>query len=182
MVNMLKVMIAAIVLVFLLSMIFLGKRAKKMLSFKSAKTERSESKWIEAITGSLVVIMAVAYYWKSEPEANVAMWIGVLVFILGGILQIIAKKQLAGTLEEDFGKQKGVYSFLRHPSKSALLLMLIGLCLATASWWALLVCVVFFIPSELFRISQEEIVLLDKHGDEWMIYESDTNKLVPGII
>lgn len=184
MVNMIKVVIAITILLMLLAYIFLRKRIKHLTTFNSAQTIRAESKWIESIVGWLVLIIAIAYYIRNKPEASIVMWFGVAVYFLGGVLQIASRKQLeeALNLEEKFGKQKGIYKHIRHPSKTACLLMLTGICIALGSGWALLLMVVLFVPAILFRISQEEKALADKHGEDWLIYQSDTKKLVPGMV
>lgn len=181
MVNMLKVVIAATILLTLLGIIFLGKRAKYLLKFSSVKTLRQESAWIINIIGVMVITIAIFDYIRNKPEATIIMWIGTGIYFLGGILQIISRKQL-GSLEENFNKHKGLYNRIRHPSKTACLLMSTGICLAMNSWWALILLLVLFLPAMLFRISQEEQTMADKYGEEWLIYQSDTKKIIPGII
>jgi len=188
MVNMLKILVAAIVLLAIIGIGMLGKKLLRALIFKSAKTPSNESKVLEIVTGLLVIIVSIANYVNKEPEATTTMWIGVLIFFLGGLLQITARKYLYEdkTFEERLSSgfeaaQTGPYSKIRHPSKSALLLIFIGLCLALGSWWGLGLLVVLFLPSVLYRISQEERALLDKFGERWMEYQSDSKRIIPGI-
>jgi protein-S-isoprenylcysteine O-methyltransferase Ste14 len=74
-----------------------------------------------------------------------------------------------------------MYAKIRHPNKAALLLILIGLCFALGSIWARAVLVFLFVPSLLYRISQEERALLDQFGDRWMAYKEDTKRIIPGV-
>ena len=188
MVNMLKILVAVIILLIIVGFGMLGRNIKRMLIFRTAKTKSSESIWIEAITGLVVIFVAIANYGNNKPDADVAMLIGVIIFLLGGILQLVARKQLYEdrTYEDRLSSgfeaaQTGIYSKLRYPSKSALLLIMIGLCLALGSYWALGLLAVLFLPSMLYRISQEERALLDKFGDRWMSYQSDSKRIIPGI-
>ncbi len=188
MVNMLKVLGAVIVLLIIIGIAMLGKKVLRALIFKTAKTPSNESLWIEYIAGILVIGIAVANYLRQDPEATWIMGIGVLIFFLGGLFQLIARRQLhddktfEARLSSGFeAAQTGLYSKIRHPSKSALLLIMIGFCVSLGSWWALGLLVVLFFPSMLYRISQEDRALLDKFGDRWMAYKSDTKKLIPEI-
>jgi protein-S-isoprenylcysteine O-methyltransferase Ste14 len=188
MVNMLKVLIAVVIFLALIGLGILGKKILRMLIFKTSKTASNESLVLQYITGILVAVIAIFAYWRNKPDATITMWIGVLIFFIGGLIQIIARKQLHEdkTFEERLSAgfeaaQTGFYSKIRHPSKTALLLILIGLCLATQSWWGLGLFVVLFFPALMYRISQEERALLDRFGDRWMEYKSDSKRIIPGI-
>lgn len=187
MVNIFKVVIAVTVLLALLALVFLGKRMKKILMFDSAVTLRSESRWAQTVTGLLVLLVGLSYYLKNEPEVSAVMWGGVAVYFSGGILHIIARRQLGNydTFEELFPtrkKQKGLYNHVRYPSKTACLLMLIGLCFAFGSFWAMALLLVLFLPALVFRASQEDRSMLDKFGDDFLVYQSDTKRIIPGIL
>jgi len=186
---MLKVLVAVIVLLVIIGIAMLGKKIARTLIFRTAKTPSNESIWMEIVTGLLAVGIAIANYIRNKPDANIAMWIGVLIFFLGGLLQFIARKQLGEdkTFEERLSSgfeaaQTGLYTKIRYPSKSSLLLLLIGLCLTLGSWWGLGIILILFFPSVLYRISQEERALLDRFGDRWLAYKSDTKKLIPEIL
>ncbi len=188
MVNMLKVLAAVIILLVIVGLAMLGKKLTRAIIFRTAKTPSNESLWMEIITGTIIVVLAIANYIRQDPEATITMWLGVLAFFLGGLLQLIARKQLYDdkTFEERLSSefsaaQTGLYAKIRYPSKSALLLILIGLCLMLGSWWALGLLIVLFFPSTLYRISQEDRALLDKFGERWMNYEAETKRLIPGI-
>ena len=188
MVNMLKILVAAVILLAIVGYGLLGKKVLKTYILRTAKTPSSESFWLELIAVSLVAFFAITNYVRNEPETNVLMWFGVLVFISGGILQLVARKHLYddATFEDRLksgfaAAQTGIYAHLRHPSQAALLLMTLGLCLTTDSIWALGVFVVLFIPSVLFRISSEEQKLLDQFGDRYDAYREDSKRIIPGI-
>lgn len=188
MVNMLKVLTAVAILLLIIGIAMLGKRLKKALRFKSATTPQKESIWVELVAGLLVLFIATAFYINKRPDATIAMWIGTLVFFIGGLIQLIAKKQLRKneTYEEllngGVSNATGLYKRVRHPSKTALVTLLAGYCLALGSYWALAIWLILFIPSVLFRISQEERILEEQHGSSWLSYKDDTKKLIPYLL
>ncbi|MEM3155000.1 MAG: isoprenylcysteine carboxylmethyltransferase family protein [Candidatus Woesearchaeota archaeon] len=189
MVNMIKVLVAVTVLLIIIGIALLGKKIGRALIFKTAKTPSNESIIIEWITGILVVGLSFTYYIKQNPEADITMWIGVIVYFAGWMLQLFARKQLYedATFEKRLmsgfeAAQMGLYAHIRHPSKTALLLIMIGLCFALGSIWALAVLVFLFLPALLYRISCEERALMDQFGDRWMTYREDTKRIIPKVL
>ena len=189
MVNMIKVLIAVIVLLIIIGIALLGKKVTRTLIFKTAKTSNNESTWMVIITELLTIGIATAYYVKNNPAADAIMWTGLFVFFLGGLLQIIARRHLHEdkTFEDRLSAgfeaaQTGIYTKLRHPNKTAQLLLVIGFSMMMGSIWALALAIILFFPSVLYRISQEERALLDKFGDRWMDYKSDTKRIIPKIL
>jgi len=43
------------------------------------------------------------------------------------------------------------------------------------------VLVFLFLPSVLYRISQEDQALMDQFGDRYMSYKEDTKRIIPGV-
>jgi len=188
MVNMLKIMVAATFLLAIISFGILGKKTLKLYIFRSAKTTGSESFWLELLSAGLVIFFALSHYIRNDPAVNPLMWFGTVLFLLGGIVQIIARKHLYDDhafeerLHSGFeAAQTGIYAKIRHPGQSAILLLLLGICFATDSIWALGVYVVLLIPSVLFRISAEEQKLTDQFGERYEAYREDSKRIIPGI-
>ena len=189
MVNMLKVSAAILVLLLIIGIAMLGKRIRRVLIFRSATTINNESKYIEIITGLLAIIIIISDYASKKPDTIWYMWLGQLIFFLGGLMQLFARKALGEekTLQEGMksefnAAQTGLYKRLRYPSKTALLLMLLGLGIATQSVWGIIITVVIFFPAMLFRISAEEQKMQDDFSDRWITYKSETKRIIPGIL
>lgn len=189
MVNMLKIMAAVIVLLIIIDIALLGKKLFRALIFKTAKPYSGESVWIERITMLITIGISLAYYIKNKPDADAFMWIGTALFFLGGLLQLIARRQLHEdkTFQERLNAgfeaaQTGIYSKIRHPGKTALLLIILGFCMAMGSIWGLAFTIILFIPSLLYRMSQEEKTLMDEFGDRWIAYKEDTKRIIPKIL
>lgn len=188
MVNMLKVLVAVILLLAIISFGVLGKRLWRMLTFNTARTHSSESAWVEIATGIITAAIAILPYTNKKPEATIAMWAGVIVFFIGGIVQLTARKQLQENktfqerLSEGFdAAQTGIYTKIRHPGKSALLLLMLGISLSLGSGWGIVLTIALFLPSVLYRISQEEKMLLDEFGERWLTYKQDTKRIMPKV-
>jgi protein-S-isoprenylcysteine O-methyltransferase Ste14 len=75
----------------------------------------------------------------------------------------------------------GIYKFIRHPIYSAVLLVLIGFCLALANWISFLVILLPNMISFGYRIHVEERALERHFGEEYINYEQRTKRLIPWI-
>lgn len=188
MVNMVKVLAAVTILLAIIGIAMLGKRILRALIFRTAKTSSNESTVLEWVTGVLVVGLSFAYYANQKPISDPTMWVGIVIYFAGWILQFVARRQLyddktfESRLRSGFdAAQMGLYAKLRHPSKAALLLIMIGLCFSLGSIWALAVLIFLFLPSVMYRISQEDQALIDQFGERYMSYKEDTKRIIPGV-
>lgn len=186
MVNMLKVIGAIVILLAIVALALFGKKALRVFIFKTAKVQNNEGLWLEVITAGLAVIIALAYYLQNEPIADPFMWTGLLIFITGWAFQIVNRKHLGDdrTYEERLASgfnaaQLGIYSKLRHPSQSALLIILFGFSLALGSIWACAIVLFLVLPSAIYRVSQEEQALYERFGERWLDYKEDTKRIIP---
>jgi protein-S-isoprenylcysteine O-methyltransferase Ste14 len=113
---------------------------------------------------------------------------GVIVMWLGLAIRVWAIAALGRafrtTVEVDPGQtvvSSGPYRWVRHPSYSGLLLILIGCGLASGNWLALVVCALLPLPALLRRIHVEEAELTSVLGDRYRVYETQTKRLIPGV-
>lgn len=185
---MLKVIIAVFVLLILIGIGLLGKRLLRAYIFRSAKVQSSESFWIEFCAGIIVIVVAIAEFGNNRPYPNLLNWAGVLIFFAGGLLQFIARRQLYDdrTFEERLSSgfeaaQTKLYAHLRYPGASALILLVLGFCLALDSYWALGLAIFLFIPGVFIYVSQQERKLYDKFGGRWLDYKKSSKRVIPGV-
>ena len=75
----------------------------------------------------------------------------------------------------------GVYSRIRHPMYTALLLYSIGQVLVLPNWIAGPSYLVTFGILLAFRLRAEERMMLEEFGDEYTEYMAKTKRLVPGL-
>jgi len=78
-------------------------------------------------------------------------------------------------------KRSGLYQFLRHPSYSGLLLILLAVGLDSRNWAGLLVLIVPATAALLYRIHIEEAALSEAFGKQYTDYGKATWRLVPGL-
>jgi protein-S-isoprenylcysteine O-methyltransferase Ste14 len=125
-----------------------------------------------------------AWQFGSTPVAAV----GLLVMWAGLALRIWAIRVLGGsfrmTVEVDDGQpvvDRGPYRWVRHPSYSGLLLIVIGLALVYGNWLSLAILAILPAAVLLRRISVEESALAGVLGQPYADYTSRTKRLVPGL-
>jgi protein-S-isoprenylcysteine O-methyltransferase Ste14 len=75
----------------------------------------------------------------------------------------------------------GLYSVVRHPSYTGLLLAFLGLGFAFGNWLSLAALMVPVTAALLHRIRIEETALHEAFGQEYAAYMKETARLVPGI-
>ena len=78
-------------------------------------------------------------------------------------------------------KRSGLYRFVRHPSYSGLLLILLAVGLDSRNWAGLLVLIVPATAALLYRIHIEEAALSEAFGKQYTDYGKATWRLVPGL-
>lgn len=74
---------------------------------------------------------------------------------------------------------KGPYRFIRHPIYTSLVMIVLGIEIALASWLIVIVIplVVFF----TWQAKKEETILIDHFGEEYRLYKNKTGFLLPVI-
>jgi protein-S-isoprenylcysteine O-methyltransferase Ste14 len=74
---------------------------------------------------------------------------------------------------------RGVYGLLRHPMYTAALLWAAGLPLVARSWWGLMCSLPLIGLALVLRIREEEELLAGSFGQEYLIYQRRTWRLIP---
>ena len=179
MVNSIKILIAVTILLFIIGISLIGKKIRFFFSFESLKIRKSESFWILLISIVLVLFTAISEYVRFESGAWVILVLGLLIFAFGVILQLFIIKQ-----KSDFKKKLkivGIYKKLRFPGYSALTLILFGLCLIFNSLWAVMILLVLYIPSLMYRMAQEDTAMADIDEDKFGLYSAETKRIIPKV-
>jgi protein-S-isoprenylcysteine O-methyltransferase Ste14 len=78
-------------------------------------------------------------------------------------------------------RRTGLFRWVRHPSYSGLLLILVAIGLVERSWLSLGIMLVFPLAALLYRMHVEEAALTAAFGAEYVEYIRTTRRLVPGI-
>ncbi len=138
----------------------------------------------------LSIITAIVF--ASAGIANLPTWFfypGIIVMILGIIFRqwsiAILGKFFSGTVGTQKGQkvvEKGPYKYIRHPSYTGALLILIGIGLALQSLGAVIILVLLFSLAYGYRIYVEEKLLTSELGYPYIEYKKRTKKLIPYIV
>jgi protein-S-isoprenylcysteine O-methyltransferase Ste14 len=183
-----SVMVSACVVVLFVSIVvdFILYQDKK-------GTKREERSMIA--TGSMIGFYVVYYVILelntgkfSRPTdgiLKVQVLIGVLAVITGTVINIAGRMQLKGNwanhikIYEDHSLiTNGMYSYVRHPLYSSIILMLYGGAVIYSSWLATVLVTAVFIPAMVYRAKQEE-ELLSKEFPEYEKYQQQVGLFFP---
>jgi protein-S-isoprenylcysteine O-methyltransferase Ste14 len=109
------------------------------------------------------------------------------VFIAGSIMRVMAVYQLGSQAfkfdivfrEQQTLRTEKLYSWIRHPSYTAMMVVILAYALTTHHWWA----GGFGLASSWFgfqyRIHYEEKALLEQFGEEYVAYRNKTGMWFP---
>jgi len=109
------------------------------------------------------------------------------VFISGSILRVLAVYQLGSQAfkfdivfrEQQTLRKEKLYGWIRHPSYTAMMVVILAYALTTHHWWAggLGLASAWF--GFQYRIHHEEKALLEQFGDEYVEYRNKTGMWFP---
>jgi protein-S-isoprenylcysteine O-methyltransferase Ste14 len=115
-------------------------------------------------------------------------WIGIALFIVGGVLRIwpvfVLGRRFSGLVAiqpEHTLVTNGVYGRIRHPSYLGLLVNSLGWALTFRSRVGLLLTALLIPLLLAARIRAEEALLRTQFGSEYGAYCSRTSRLIPGL-
>jgi protein-S-isoprenylcysteine O-methyltransferase Ste14 len=109
------------------------------------------------------------------------MWAGLAVRIWA---IMVLGKSFRMTVEVDAGQKvvdSGPYRWVRHPSYTGILLLMVGLSLVYGNWPALAILLVLPAGVLIHRIFVEETVLTEVIGRAYTDYAARTKRLAPGL-
>ena len=168
----------------------LGLRVRERLEGKGGPASDRATRALIAVTlGAAIALAAVTASRATELRIDgpyraaglTVMWLGLAIRVwaiaaLGSAFRT--------TVEVDPGQAVvsiGPYRWVRHPSYSGLLLIVIGFGLAVGNWLALFICAVLPLPALLRRIHVEEAELTGVLGNDYRAYQAQTKRLIFGL-
>lgn len=120
-------------------------------------------------------------------DGDTLRWLGVVLFIAGGVLRIgpvfVLGRRFSGLVAIQPGHTlvtTGTYGVIRHPSYLGLLVNSLGWAFAFRSGVGVLLTVLT-IPPLIARIRSEEALLHTQFGAEYDAYRGRTARLIPGL-
>ena len=107
---------------------------------------------------------------------TVWFYLGLLVFLLGAIFDIMASVSFATTLL-DKPVTNGIYRISRNPQDFSAFLIIVGMGIACASWILPLLAIIFIILMNTLLISEERWCL-ENYGDDFRKYMNRTPRWI----
>jgi protein-S-isoprenylcysteine O-methyltransferase Ste14 len=120
-------------------------------------------------------------------DGDTVRWIGVALFIAGGMLRLwpvfVLGRRFSGLVAIQSGHAlvtDGIYGIIRHPSYLGLMINALGWALAFRSVVGVLLTALILVPL-IVRIRAEERLLSTHFGAEYEAYRARTWRMIPGI-
>ncbi len=145
--------------------------------------------WIGLLGGNAMAVLASIFFTSSVfriSSNHQIAYAGLVVTVIGMLFRFYAVWSLGRNFTVDVTIREGhnlhtdgVYSLLRHPSYTGMIISFIGFGISMNSWPGLLAVCVFVGASTIYRINVEEKALLEAFGKEYSDYKKRTSKLIP---
>ena len=171
----------------------------RLLGMHHRKIVRSQSSQLQAFfkdpTAIIMAILAIIAFSSPITEAVIKTFPGDLIFQLtgsimmlcGGMIAYFANREIAENwspvidkLEDQRLGTSGVYQYIRHPLYFAGLIIHIGSNIYFCHTWSWITTFLILVAI-LCRIPREEKALVEKFGDEYLMYKRKSRALIPGI-
>jgi protein-S-isoprenylcysteine O-methyltransferase Ste14 len=162
------------------------------VNLSAGEREDRDNRWV--IAALVIIGLLEAYlpaytdrkeFWTLDGDS--LRWLGVLLFIVGGVLRIwpvfVLGHRFSGLVAIQPGHTlvtTGLYSIIRHPSYLGLLVNALGWAFAFRSAVGVLLTVLTIVPL-VARIRSEETLLHTQFGAEYDAYRARTSRLIPGL-
>ena len=128
--------------------------------------------------------------WSAAPFPAWVRWAGLALGLFAIWLNVWSHKTLSQKLGVDFDPamrllkvpalvKEGPYGKMRHPIYLAFLLMQISVLLLTANWLIGFCGIAIIVSVIAIRIPEEEKLLIEQFGNEYLNYKKNTGALLP---
>lgn len=144
---------------------------------------------VGSVVAGVLVGFGLAAAWRGaaipwfRPQVTIA---GIVLIVLGTALRWWAIIALGSYFTLDVAVrstqsvvQSGPYRFVRHPSYSGILLILLGVGLALANWASLVALLACALIGLIYRVRVEERVLKAALGQPYVDYMRRTKRFIP---
>jgi protein-S-isoprenylcysteine O-methyltransferase Ste14 len=115
-------------------------------------------------------------------------WLGAIIILAGDLLFVWAHRTLGRNWSPILEIRKGhtlvtndPYRFVRHPMYAAIFIIGVGISLLSSNWLVSLSYMVPVITMYLVRISDEEKMMIEEFGSEYVKYTKKTGRIIPKI-
>jgi len=133
--------------------------------------------YLTLIVVLIFLFFFLRFYLGPGRQQNTSTYIGLLLLVPSIILFTIARIKLGASFQVSAEANKlvttGIYKKVRHPIYLFGSLFLLGIILITQTF-PLMIILVILIVFQIKRIKNEEKVLTEKFGDEYLEYKQQT--------
>lgn len=139
---------------------------------------------VTTIIGIILSITGVIKTGKLDKAGLIAGFIGIgfVIFLLGFFVwkaAAIGSKSIDKYIESNTLCTTGVYSIVRNPCYSGIMLMCTGLLFMTHNLWLLILPFVYWLAMTILMKHTEEKWLLKLYGQEYVLYCKKVNRCIP---
>jgi protein-S-isoprenylcysteine O-methyltransferase Ste14 len=141
------------------------------------------------VGGGVILALVLPIVWKGAAIASIMPQVtiaGIVVYLLGAALRwwfifTLGRYFTANVAVRPTQQvvQSGPYRFVRHPSYTGILIMLLGVGMVLANWASIVVILAGGLIGLLYRVRVEESALVEALGQPYVDYIRHTRRLVP---
>lgn len=164
----------------------LVRSSKQQATAKDAGT--LQMMWRLIGIGITLGILATIYIPVFISTSNEVRLVGLTLIVAGMILRFSAIRSLGRYFTVDVAitrghriKTDGLYSIVRHPSYTAMLISFLGFGLSLNNMVSVIAIILPVAVSIIIRIRVEETALTEQFGEEYTQYCTKTKRLLPWI-
>jgi protein-S-isoprenylcysteine O-methyltransferase Ste14 len=143
------------------------------------------------VGGGVIIACILAAVWTSAAipwfRSQLTL-VGIIVVLLGAAIRWWAILTLGRYFTFEVAVrstqsvvQSGPYRFVRHPSYTGILIMLLGVGIALTNWASLIVILASGVIGLLYRVNVEERALVDALGQPYVKYMRHSKRFIPFI-
>ncbi|MGH9418757.1 MAG: methyltransferase family protein [Thermoanaerobaculia bacterium] len=169
--------------------VFRGQRS-------AAKRDSVDAGSLQVVTIGMSLALMLAFALAFVPAlrfpqtaALPAFWTGLTLLIAGALLRRHCWRVLGEFFTGDVQARaeqpvidRGAYRWVRHPSYSAGIVMMIGIGVALGSWLSVVVSTTLTVVSYSYRIVVEERALTAALGEKYVEFSRTRKRLIPFVV
>lgn len=117
---------------------------------------------------------------------NIFFAIGMALVVIGFIIRIHSILTLRQYFTYSVAKvenhkliETGLYKFIRHPGYLGQLMIFLGISISVSNWLSILLMMMPISIGYLYRVRIEEKFMSEQLGEDYLIYQEHTKKIIP---
>lgn len=140
--------------------------------------------------GAALIGLSFVSRMTAIPVTSIELAVLLTVFLTGAVLRVVAVYQLGAVAfkfdiafrEKQTLKTDQLYGQMRHPSYTAMMIVILAYALTTYSWAIAMVGLLTAWFGFQFRIHYEEKALAEQYGEGYAAFQKKTSMWLPGML